>query len=228
MLGNAHEGTLPPFPAHVFTVPQYAYDTLNNGDNAAARSSFYCLEYMPSQMLRMGNNYASTYEFEDVPFHSMYMHLQSMHHLVNPFMDRYPSSWMQSTNINTVNRLQFRKANMAPQYRNWLPGPESLPQHKAHSKWMARDQMNKFNIDCRASAINPCMAQATSPDVSTFPVSGVLIFGKNGAPRTEVTRDQMMYRDEDKIWPTNPTAYNQWGRWPPTHRWPRWRPPTRS
>lgn len=78
MLGNAQEGTPPPFPADVFTVPQYAYYTLNNGDNTAARSSFYCLEYMPSQMLRMGNNYASMYEFEDVPFHSMYMHLQSL------------------------------------------------------------------------------------------------------------------------------------------------------
>lgn len=131
---------------------------------------------------------------------------------MNPFMDQYPSSWMQSTNINSVSRLQFRKANMTLQYCNWLPGPEILQQDKAHSKWMARDQMNKFNIDCRASAINPCTAQATVPEVLTFPVSGVLIFGKNGAPSTGVTRDKMMYRDEDEIWPTNPAAYNKWGK----------------
>lgn len=64
-------------------------------------------------MLRTGNNYAFMYEFEDVPFHWMYMHIQSLDHLMNPFMDQYTSSWMQFTNINTVNRLQFRKAKIA-------------------------------------------------------------------------------------------------------------------
>ncbi|KAF6276064.1 hypothetical protein mRhiFer1_009420 [Rhinolophus ferrumequinum] len=100
---------------------------LNNGDKATARSSFCCLGYMRSQMLRTGNNYAFMYQFEDVPSHWMYMHIQSLDHLMKPFMDQYTSSWMQFTNINTVNRLQFRKAKIAPPVPQLAAWPRDSP-----------------------------------------------------------------------------------------------------
>nr|QDX47270.1 capsid [Rhinolophus pusillus adeno-associated virus BtAAV-CXC1] len=38
------------------------------------RSSFWCLEYFPSKMLRTGNNFEFVYKFEDVPFYCLDFH----------------------------------------------------------------------------------------------------------------------------------------------------------
>lgn len=121
VLGNVHKGTLPPFPADVFQLPQYGYLTLNDSNSAIRRGAFYCLEYFPSQMLRTGNNFEFVYEFEDVPFHSSYMHSQSLYRLMNPLMDQY--LWFLSSTA-TYGQPKFNKTvagRPLDQYRNYLP-----------------------------------------------------------------------------------------------------------
>lgn len=102
--GSAQEGCLPPFPADVFMLPQYGYCTLqsDNTNNPVAQSAFYCLEYFPSQMLRTGNNFTFSYDFEDVPFHSMYMHSQSLDRLMNPLIDQYLYFLSSTTAANGI------------------------------------------------------------------------------------------------------------------------------
>nr|WDW25756.1 MAG: capsid protein [Canine parvovirus]WDW25778.1 MAG: capsid protein [Canine parvovirus] len=122
--GNATEGCLPAFPPNVFTLPQYGYATLSNPENGqpTERSSFFCLEYFPSKMLRTGNNFEFIYEFEKVPFHTGFAPSQHIFKTSNPLIDQYLYRFVQT---GTTGNLGFEKAeaaNFAQQYKNWFPG----------------------------------------------------------------------------------------------------------
>nr|AKU89601.1 capsid protein [Adeno-associated virus] len=225
VLGSAHQGCLPPFPADVFMIPQYGYLTLNNGSQSVGRSSFYCLEYFPSQMLRTGNNFEFSYTFEDVPFHSSYAHSQSLDRLMNPLIDQYLYylARTQSTTGGTAgNReLQFYQAGpstMAEQAKNWLPGPcyrqqrvsKTLDQNNnSNFAWTGA---TKYHLNGRNSLVNPGVAMATHKDDEDrfFPSSGVLIFGKTGAAN-KTTLENVLMTNEEEIKTTNPVATEEYG-----------------
>lgn len=124
---SATEGSLPPFPAEVFLLPQYGYCTLHTWASSQAqtteRSAFYCLEYFPSQMLRTGNTFTFTYDFPSLPYHSGFAPSQSLNRLANPLLDQY--LWHFSKTDGAGNS-QFNKcvaANWAEKYQNYQPGP---------------------------------------------------------------------------------------------------------
>ncbi|AAB95452.1 capsid protein VP1 [Adeno-associated virus 3B] len=226
VLGSAHQGCLPPFPADVFMVPQYGYLTLNNGSQAVGRSSFYCLEYFPSQMLRTGNNFQFSYTFEDVPFHSSYAHSQSLDRLMNPLIDQYLYylNRTQGTTSGTTNqsRLLFSQAgpqSMSLQARNWLPGPCYRQQrlsktandnNNSNFPWTAA---SKYHLNGRDSLVNPGPAMASHKDDEEkfFPMHGNLIFGKEGTTASNAELDNVMITDEEEIRTTNPVATEQYG-----------------
>ena len=128
---SATDGCLPAFPPQVFTLPQYAYATLNDTTHATGttliqnpteRSSFFCLEYFPSKMLRTGNNFEFTFKFEEVPFHTGFAPCQNLFKLANPLLDQY--LW-RLTSTNTTGELRFMKqaaGEYATHMKNWLPG----------------------------------------------------------------------------------------------------------
>nr|WDW25765.1 MAG: replication-associated protein [Canine parvovirus] len=122
--GNATEGCLPAFPPQVFTLPQYGYATLNNRNSGSPteRSSFFCLEYFPSKMLRTGNNFEFVYQFEKVPFHTGFAPSQHLYKLSNPLVDQY---LYRFTGTNGVGNTLFQKAqahDYVRQYKNWHTG----------------------------------------------------------------------------------------------------------
>lgn len=226
VLGNAHEGCLPPFPADVFMLPQYAYLTLNanpTGQGAAAlslpQSAFYCLEYFPSQMLRTGNNFTFSYEFEKLPFHSMFMHSQSLDRLMNPLIDQY--LWYLSA--TSGNDLTFTKAggkNFPEYFRNWMPGPGQRVQ-----QWSFRGQdnnpqgstwysANKWNLMGRASKMAPGLAQPIR-DNKTITNATQLVF-QNGTVtgaslKGNTVPSQLLVTNESETAPTNPNSSINWG-----------------
>ena len=59
-----------PFPNQIYYLPQFAYMTNNGGtgsgivDLLSHKSGFYCLDESPSEMLRTGNEWASSYAFD--------------------------------------------------------------------------------------------------------------------------------------------------------------------
>ena len=217
VLGSAHQGCFPPFPADVFMVPQYGYLTLNNGSQAMGRSSFYCLEYFPSQMLRTGNNFTFSYTFEDVPFHSSYAHSQSLDRLMNPLIDQY-LYYLSKTNGG----LGFSQAgpnSMRDQSRNWLPGPcfrqqriSTVPTQNNNGEF-SWTGATKYHLNGRNSAMNPGPAMASHKDDEHrfFPQNGVLIFGKQGADKTNAVLDRVIVTDEEEIRSTNPVATEEYG-----------------
>lgn len=199
VIGNAHEGCLPPFPADVFMLPQYGYCTRQNGIsvNPTPQSAFYCLEYFPSQMLRTGNNFSFTYTFEKVPFHSMWAHNQTLDRLMNPLIDQY--LWfLNSTSAGGTKVLGFSQAtatNMAEQGRNWLPGPGYKTQawsetaNNNYGTAQVWQYTNKNTLEGRQSKIAPGPSLAERD--GTFN-GGSLIFAKtpstvnNNAPVADV------------------------------------------
>nr|WDW25754.1 MAG: VP1 [Canine parvovirus] len=207
VIGNAHEGCLPPFPADVFMLPQYAYCTRQNRNtvNPTPQSAFYCLEYFPSQMLRTGNNFSFVYEFEKVPFHSMWAHNQSLDRLMNPLIDQY-LWYLDSVQNGTggVRINQFTKAtaaNLAEQSRNWLPAPGYRVQ-----AW-SDTALNNYLTTGTWGSVNKTLLEGRNSKVAPGPVTGdpsgvfsgqTLIFAKtpstvnNNAPQSDViiTRDQ--------------------------------------
>nr|QDH44286.1 major coat protein VP3 [Adeno-associated virus] len=225
VLGSAHQGCLPPFPADVFMVPQYGYLTLNNGSQAVGRSSFYCLEYFPSQMLRTGNNFQFSYTFEDVPFHSSYAHSQSLDRLMNPLIDQY-LYYLNKTQSNSgtlqQSRLLFSQAgptSMSLQAKNWLPGPcyrqqrlskQANDNNNSNFPWTAA---TKYHLNGRDSLVNPGPAMASHKDDEEkfFPMHGTLIFGKQGTNANDADLDNVMITDEEEIRTTNPVATEQYG-----------------
>lgn len=217
VLGSAHQGCLPPFPADVFMVPQYGYLTLNNGSQAMGRSSFYCLEYFPSQMLRTGNNFTFSYTFEDVPFHSSYAHSQSLDRLMNPLIDQY--LYYLSKTQNGLGFSQAGPNSMRDQSRNWLPGPcfrqqriSKTPTQNNNGDF-AWTGTTRYHLNGRDSVMNPGPAMATHKDDEErfFPQNGVLIFGKQGAETTNAILDKVIITDEEEIRTTNPVATEEYG-----------------
>lgn len=126
--GNATEGCLPAFPPQVFTLPQYGYATLNDPSAVerrpypTSRSSFFCLEYFPSKMLRTGNNFEFTFNFEEVPFHTGFAPNQHIFKLANPLVDQYLYRAVSTTADGTVQFKKMTKGTYGTQYRNWFPG----------------------------------------------------------------------------------------------------------
>ncbi len=207
---NAHEGCLPPFPADVFMLPQYGYCTLQNGNtnNPIAQSAFYCLEYFPSQMLRTGNNYVFSYQFEDVPFHSMYMHNQSLDRLMNPLIDQY-LYYLSATSVNNTNTFSKSGKNDLPaQLRNWLPGPafqtvawnlSGTEQYGASSTW---SYSNRYSLDGRISKMEP--GPVCAPTSTTFQGNG-LIFAKNPTVASTATaQDNVLITSEEETKTVDP------------------------
>lgn len=218
VLGNASEGCLPAFPADVFMIPQYGYCTLNDGAQTMGKSSFYCLEYFPSQMLRTGNNFSFSFRFENVPFHSSFTHSRSLDRLMNPLIDQYLWHLSGTTGSGASAVPKFDKSTKdkpSRQYRNFLPGPCMRQQvistigtqnNSAGGNWAAA---NKASIAGRAHGIMPGPAQATSKvdDTNQFPLSGDLVFPKQNAQTTAAGFNSVMMTNENEIRQTNPVSY---------------------
>nr|WBT00708.1 capsid protein [synthetic construct] len=231
VLGSAHEGCLPPFPADVFMIPQYGYLTLNDGSQAVGRSSFYCLEYFPSQMLRTGNNFQFSYEFENVPFHSSYAHSQSLDRLMNPLIDQYLYYLSRTigTGTSVLQTLKFSVAgpsNMAVQGRNYIPGPSYRQQRVSttvtqnNNSEFAWPGASSWALNGRNSLMNPGPAMASHKEGEDrfFPLSGSLIFGKQGTGRDNVDADKVMITNEEEIKTTNPVATESYGQVATNHQ----------
>nr|AWW87409.1 VP1 capsid [Bat adeno-associated virus] len=226
VLGNAHEGCLPPFPADVFMLPQYAYLTLNanpTSQSAAAlslpQSAFYCLEYFPSQMLRTGNNFSFSYEFEKLPFHSMFMHSQSLDRLMNPLIDQY----LWYLNATTGNNLSFNKAgakNFPEYFRNWLPGPGQRVQQwstigtQNNAQTGTWASANKWILMGRSSKMAPGLAQPVR-NAQTVTNGSQLIFNnetiKGSTATASTVHSGLLVTNESETAPTNPNSATKWG-----------------
>lgn len=211
VLGNAHEGCLPPFPADVFMVPQYGYLTMNDGNKTTPTGSFYCLEYFPSQMLRTGNNFSFSFEFEKVPFHSSYIHCQRLDRLMNPLIDQYLYT-MASNNPNTD--MKFAKSTrtrIADQYKNWLPGPfmrhqqydyKTTNRNSNTGGWQAS---NKTQIINSQSRIAPGLA-GPSNRTDSFGLDNQLVFKKTPGLANEISVSDAIITNEDETAATNPAT----------------------
>lgn len=226
VLGNAHEGCLPPFPADVFMLPQYGYLTLNNNPSAQGaaslalpQSAFYCLEYFPSQMLRTGNNYTFSYEFESVPFHSMFMHNQSLDRLMNPLVDQY-LWYLDATNNNTFTFKKAGAKNFPEYYRNWIPGPGQRVQQWSKTASENSQQTgtwqsaNKWVLMGRESKMAPGIAQPAKDGY--FTNGGQLVFANNNITGSSVGNtnsipNNLLVTQEDELRPTNPNSGDKWG-----------------
>nr|WDW25786.1 MAG: capsid protein [Canine parvovirus] len=211
VLGSAHEGCLPPFPADVFMLPQYAYCTRQNSNtvNPTPQSAFYCLEYFPSQMLRTGNNFSFSYEFEKVPFHSMWAHNQTLDRLMNPLIDQY--LWYLNSITGNPKVANFNKAiktNLAEQARNWLPGPGYRNQ-----PWNVNNAqnanisglfgvVNRNRLEDRTSKIapGPVLAESTSDSYQ----GQTLIFAKTPSTvNTGASYNDVIITRESEVGSTN-------------------------
>nr|QHD57624.1 capsid protein [Adeno-associated virus] len=213
VLGSAQEGAMPPFPADVFMLPQYAYCTRQNGTNPTPRSAFYCLEYFPSQMLRTGNNFDFSYEFENVPFHSMWAHNQTLDRLMNPLVDQYLWRLQNVANVSGTKTNQFSQ-NVAGDLqlftRNWLPGPayrtQSWSTNTAQNATQTNipNQENVYFLEGRTNTIAPGMAMG--PTTATHFQSNGVIFAKNesGTPATGANINQLNITRESEVNSTNP------------------------
>nr|URP23530.1 cap protein [Adeno-associated virus] len=220
VVGNASEGCLPPFPADVFVLPQYGYLTLDNNGNSVDRSAFYCLEYFPSQMLRTGNNFEFTYEFEKVPFHSMFAHNQSLSRLMNPLVDQYLYYFSNVSGPNNAAQIRYdkgRKEDIAGQCRNWLPGPfwqnQSVRLDNANNnpKWDYWANSNRVRLDGKLYSVNPGIPQATEATqnpYNQYPTQSTLVFEKKpGGNPTGVDPNNLNLTKDEEIRTTNPVAY---------------------
>ena len=227
VLGSATEGTFPPFPADIYTIPQYGYCTLNYNNEAVDRSAFYCLDYFPTDMLRTGNNFEFTYTFEDVPFHSMFAHNQTLDRLMNPLVDQYlwafSSVTQPSSGQRRLNYSRGTKTNMAVQYRNWLPGPffrdqqiftgaSNITQNNVFTVW---DKGKQWVIDNRTNLMQPGPAAATtrSGEPDRQAMQNTLAFSRTDYDQTTSTsdRNQLLITNEDEIRPTNSVGTDVWG-----------------
>nr|6WFT_1 Chain 1, VP1 capsid [Bat adeno-associated virus]6WFT_2 Chain 2, VP1 capsid [Bat adeno-associated virus]6WFT_3 Chain 3, VP1 capsid [Bat adeno-associated virus]6WFT_4 Chain 4, VP1 capsid [Bat adeno-associated virus]6WFT_5 Chain 5, VP1 capsid [Bat adeno-associated virus]6WFT_6 Chain 6, VP1 capsid [Bat adeno-associated virus]6WFT_7 Chain 7, VP1 capsid [Bat adeno-associated virus]6WFT_8 Chain 8, VP1 capsid [Bat adeno-associated virus]6WFT_A Chain A, VP1 capsid [Bat adeno-associated virus]6WF len=223
ILGSAHEGCMPPFPADVFMLPQYGYLTLNgpgsNNNNLSTPSSaFYCLEYFPSQMLRTGNNFVFTYEFEKVPFHSMFMHNQALDRLMNPLVDQY----LWYLDATSGNNLTFRKAgakNFPEYFRNWIPGPGCRNQQwnkvgtKNNPQTGTWASANKWRLQGRLNKYAP--GQPNAPAEGFLTNAGDLAFANakaTGATTAAGTVPaDILLTSESETTTTNMMSNNGWG-----------------
>lgn len=224
---SATEGTLPPFPADIYQVPQYGYLTYHwqnaqNGVEFTDRSAFYCLEYFPSSMLRTGNNFEFTFQFEDVPFHASYAHSQFLDRIHNPMVDQYLWGFDQVTN-KTAQWKKMTKDSCANRYRNWLPGPMIRDQrvnvypggtenYQTFTAWKAGA---KTFLQDRANLLRPGLSGPGTDltERSHIAVSNNLTFPKKpyGTSATAATIDDILITDESETLPTNPVQTKAWG-----------------
>lgn len=224
VLGNAHEGCLPPFPADVFMLPQFGYLTLNSNPSSGVaqsmpQSAFYCLEYFPSQMLRTGNNFMFSYEFENVPFHSMFMHNQSLDRLMNPLVDQY-LWYLRSTSGKKLTMKKAGDKEFADYYKNWMPGPGYKVQQWNRNLDRNYDVGNTFTytntwrLMGRNTVNYPGLAQ---PGQKGF-LSGnsQLIFNNNLITGKEANLDNnqqnLLVTDESETQTVNPSNAEEWGQ----------------
>nr|QKN88765.1 MAG: capsid protein [Dependoparvovirus sp.] len=222
VLGNATQGTLPPFPPDVFMLPQYAYATLNSGNGPATngRSAFYCLEYFPSQMLRTGNNFELTYEFESVPFHSGYAPNQFLNRLANPLLDQY---LYKHTGLNS-GQPRFQKcgaADWATKYQNWMPGPHYRIQGWNTVNYSANQQSGSGNLWSSKSktvvgeALNAAIPGPNgmcnySQDLGRIAWDNTMVFEKtdtNTGDSALKAPENLLTTKEDETQATNPFAF---------------------
>nr|QKN88757.1 MAG: capsid protein [Dependoparvovirus sp.] len=211
VIGSAHEGCLPPFPADVFLLPQYGYCTRQDGksNNPTPRSAFYCLEYFPSQMLRTGNNFEFTYNFEKVPFHSMWAHNQTLDRMMNPLIDQY----LYYLDITSNTGFTFRKGvhtNLPEQERNWLPGPGIRNQAWFNSAsgnnprtgmW---ESSNKYILENRATKMAP--GPAMGIDSTKFDGNGIIFSKEYISNSNDANPSQVNITRETEINSTNPLS----------------------
>lgn len=221
--GNATEGCLPPFPPDVFMLPQYGYATLsdNNGSTVTStdRSAFYCLEYFPSQMLRTGNNFEFTFEFESLPFHSSFAPNQKLNQMSNPLIDQYLYRFEQTDSSGAAKFKKCIKAAYADQYTNWTPGPFLRMQawstttpgnNRANSNgW---DQGDKVALGRGVYRMMPGpngMCNYNDGDAK-IAYDNTLIFNDNLAESGDTTfrnANDLLITKEDETAPVNPLAY---------------------
>lgn len=225
VLGNATQGTLPPFPPDVFMLPQYAYATLNSGDGPATdgRSAFYCLEYFPSQMLRTGNNFEMTFNFESVPFHSGFAPNQFLNRLSNPLIDQY---LYRMIGLNT-GQPRFQKCNApnwAAKYQNWMPGPHyriqgwnttntAGNQQSGSNLWNTKSKVNLGEFS-NATIPGPNGMCNYSQDLARIAWDNTMVFEKidteNGNTSFRAPENLLTTR-EDETRATNPLAFKEAG-----------------
>lgn len=229
VLGNAQEGTMPPFPPDIYMLPQYGYCTTHKNGGASTnnsvfsdRSAFYCLEYFPSQMLRTGNNFDFEYSFENVPFHSMYAHCQQLDRLSNPLIDQY--LW-RFKDVNSQANAVFSKCtatDFAGHMRNWIPGPKFYDQRVKvypggednYASWDSFANLNRFNLETRSSLMQPGPVSSTSKEggTSDIPAQNVLIFPKDPYQSGDKEIADMNPTEENEIASTNGVATDPWGK----------------
>nr|WRQ19907.1 MAG: cap protein [Adeno-associated virus] len=234
VMDAAQEGSLPPFPNDVFMVPQYGYCGLVTGvsQNQMDRNAFYCLEYFPSQMLRTGNNFEMTFQFEDVPFHSMYAHSQSLDKMMNPLLDQYLWSLQSTTSGNQMGQgtpattfHKIQKENFPAYRRNWLPGPfikqQRFSKTAANNYKIPADAsginglntyQTRYDINGRTSVIAPGPPMATAPgNADTFTQSQLIFPGPQITGNTTTDANNLMFTSEDELIATNPTDSTRYG-----------------
>nr|UAJ21439.1 capsid protein [Duck adeno-associated virus] len=226
VLGNATQGTLPPFPPDVFMLPQYAYATLNSGNGPATngRSAFYCLEYFPSQMLRTGNNFEMSFEFESVPFHSGYAPNQFLNRLSNPLIDQY---LYRMIGLNTGQpRFQKCKApSYADQYHNWMPGPHyriqgwnttntAANQQTGSNLWDSKSKIN-LGEGVTAAIPGPNGMCNYSQDLGRIAWDNTMVFEKTVTETGNSdfrSPENLLTTREDETAATNPLAFKPAGK----------------
>nr|ACN42941.1 VP2 [Adeno-associated virus - Po1] len=226
VIGNGTEGCLPAFPPQVFTLPQYGYATLNrnNTDDPTERSSFFCLEYFPSKMLRTGNNFEFTYSFEEVPFHCSFAPSQNLFKLANPLVDQYLYRFVST---DTSGNLQFQKnlkARYANTYKNWFPGPMCRTQGwytsagTYNNKGVANfDTSNKMELEGASYQVNPQPNGMTNTlqDSNKYALENTMIFNAQNAPPGTTSlyqENNLLITSESETQPVNRLAYNTGGQ----------------
>nr|7L6A_1 Chain 1, VP1 [Adeno-associated virus 12]7L6A_2 Chain 2, VP1 [Adeno-associated virus 12]7L6A_3 Chain 3, VP1 [Adeno-associated virus 12]7L6A_4 Chain 4, VP1 [Adeno-associated virus 12]7L6A_5 Chain 5, VP1 [Adeno-associated virus 12]7L6A_6 Chain 6, VP1 [Adeno-associated virus 12]7L6A_7 Chain 7, VP1 [Adeno-associated virus 12]7L6A_8 Chain 8, VP1 [Adeno-associated virus 12]7L6A_A Chain A, VP1 [Adeno-associated virus 12]7L6A_B Chain B, VP1 [Adeno-associated virus 12]7L6A_C Chain C, VP1 [Adeno- len=233
VMDAGQEGSFPPFPNDVFMVPQYGYCGVVTGknQNQTDRNAFYCLEYFPSQMLRTGNNFEVSYQFEKVPFHSMYAHSQSLDRMMNPLLDQYLWHLQSTTTGNSLNQGtatttygKITTGDFAYYRKNWLPGA-CIKQQKfsknANQNYKipasGGDALLKYDTHTTLNgrwsnmAPGPPMATAGAGD-SDFSNSQLIFAGPNPSGNTTTSSNNLLFTSEEEIATTNPRDTDMFGQ----------------
>nr|QZX63264.1 capsid protein [Adeno-associated virus] len=233
VMDAGQEGSLPPFPNDVFMVPQYGYCGIVTGENQnqTDRNAFYCLEYFPSQMLRTGNNFEMAYNFEKVPFHSMYAHSQSLDRLMNPLLDQYLWHLQSTTSGETLNQGnaattfgKIRSGDFAFYRKNWLPGP--CVKQQRFSKTASQNYKipasggnallkydTHYTLNNRWSNIAPGPPMATAgPSDGDFSNAQLIFPGPSVTGNTTTSANNLLFTSEEEIAATNPRDTDMFGQ----------------
>lgn len=224
--GNATEGCLPAFPPEVFTLPQYGYATLNsdgtNKNHPTERSSFWCLEYFPSKMLRTGNNFEFVYKFEDVPFHVGFSPSQSLWKMANPLVDSYLYRFHKTGTLGEISCRKILSGNYAQQYKNFFPGIHirtqgynTQTQRQNRPNLDAAGKANTMWLDGSQYSAQPMpngMANVKSEDGNLIALENSLIFNNQPADpgsTAELPIQNVLITKENETAPVNPLAFEQ-------------------